>query len=270
MVGVLWLVWPTEPPVGVEPSTALVVTASGRQLLFRDEHGDGRIAEVFGDLARARRIGVIVPGVDNTLANFTTGFGGVPYRAPSWQARQLWLATGDPLVAVVAWLGYDPPEGVGRDAIRSERAAAGASALIRFLSDLSSRHPGASFVLIGHSYGSVVVGRAAPDLGRPVTDLVAIGSPGLDVDRIEDLHTRARLWAGTAATDWTRLLPGVRVLGLGHGIPPATPSFGALPLPVDGVTGHDGYFRPGSSSLRAMADVMRLVPPPYGRVGSEE
>lgn len=158
-------------------------------------------------------------------------------------------------MAVVAWLGYHPPHGVRLAAVREDAAATGAAALLRFLRAV----PAPRLVLVGHSYGSTVIGRAAARLdagtGGRVTDVVALGSPGMGVDRAADLHTRARVWAGAAAGDWTRRLPGAQILGAGHGTHPTDPAFGALPLPVDGVTGHDGYFVPGTASLDALAAI---------------
>ena len=60
--------------------------------------------------------------------------------------------------------------------------------------------------------------------------------------------TTAQVWAGSAPDDWTRRLPGVRVLGVGHGRLPTEKEFGAFPLPCDDVMGHDGYYRSGTSS----------------------
>ncbi|MEV0565150.1 alpha/beta hydrolase [Dactylosporangium sp. NPDC050588] len=156
-------------------------------------------------------------------------------------------------VAVIAWLGYHPPGGIRLDAVREDAAASGADALLRFLRDVDAPR----IVLVGHSYGSTVIGLAAARLdagtGGRVTDIVALGSPGMGVDRAADLRTTARVWAGTAPGDWTRRLPGLRILGAGHGTHPTDPAFGATPLPVDGVTGHDGYFVPGTASLDALA-----------------
>ncbi|MEU0554828.1 alpha/beta hydrolase [Dactylosporangium sp. NPDC006015] len=156
-------------------------------------------------------------------------------------------------VAVIAWLGYHPPGGIRLDAVREDAAASGADALLRFLRDVDAPR----IVLVGHSYGSTVIGLAAARLdagtGGRVTDIVALGSPGMGVDRAADLRTTARVWAGTAPGDWTRRLPGLRILGAGHGTHPTDPAFGATPLPVEGVTGHDGYFVPGTASLDALA-----------------
>ncbi|GGM61346.1 alpha/beta fold hydrolase [Dactylosporangium sucinum] len=240
------LCWAVLGPTHVTDVPAPLPIHSGRW-------PDGRALEIVGDLAAARTVVVLVPGVDTTAANFDTGLGGVQRRAPAWQARQLAAAIGRPDVVVIAWLGYEPPEGVRLAAVREDRAAAGALALRAFV----ARLPGDRIVLVGHSYGSTVVGLAAPRLDRRVTDLVALGSPGMGADRAADLHTTARVWAGSAASDWTRRLPGLRILGAGHGTHPADPAFGALALPVDGVEGHDGYFVTGTPTLGALAGLAR-------------
>lgn len=239
---------------------------AGRQILEYDPRGTGRVAEVVGDLEHARRVAVIVPGVDNRLDNFDRAPGVRQRRSPSWQARQLYaralaLDPGVP-VAVIAWLGYDPPAGVDLDAIREERAAAGAVELNHFLRGLRQTNPSARVTLVGHSYGSVVAGLAAHGLPSQVSDIVAVGSPGMGVPRAADLHTRARVWAGTSLTDWTRDTPGLRLLGAGHDTHPADAGFGALALPVGGVLGHDGYFVPGTASLTAIADILLGHPVP--------
>ena len=228
---------------------------AGRQVLGYQPGSDGRIIEVVGDLTSARRVAVLVPGSDTTLSDFDGGLGGVQRRAPAWQARQLFAASG-PGTAVVAWLGYDTPKGIGRAAIRSEWAEAGADALVRFIDGLVAQCPHATVTVIGHSYGTVVVGHAARRLPAAVTDLVAIGSPGMDVSRASDLHTNARVWAGSDPTDWTLRLPDIRILGAGHGTNPTAASFGALPLNVGDAAGHDGYFVSGTRALASIAGVV--------------
>jgi pimeloyl-ACP methyl ester carboxylesterase len=215
------------------------------------------VVSVAGDLATAKRIAVLVPGSDTTPANFSTGLGGVRRRAPAWQAAQLAAAAG-PDTAAVAWLGYETPHGIGRTAIRSERARTAADALVRYVAQLSADCPHATIVLIGHSYGSVVLRYAASQLPLSVTDLVAIGSPGMDAGAVSDLGTTARLWAGSAPADWTRRIPAVRVFGAGHGRHPTDVGFGALPLDVHDADGHDGYFVPGTTALASLAAVLNF------------
>jgi pimeloyl-ACP methyl ester carboxylesterase len=227
---------------------------TSRQILAYDPTGDGRLVEAVGDLATATHIAIIVPGADTTVWNFDRGHGGVLRRSPAWQARQLHDASNR-TVPVIAWLGYDPPEGIGLAAARSERAEAGANELVHFVDDLAHDHPGATITVIGHSYGSVVLGHAASRLPPQVTELVAIGSPGMDASTAIELHATARIWAGAAPNDWTRRLPDVRFLGTGHATNPADQSFGATPLDVTTTDGHDGYFVAGTSSLSALAEV---------------
>jgi pimeloyl-ACP methyl ester carboxylesterase len=252
--GLVLAAWPAPTPAA--PALPVDLSASG--VLASDRYGDGRIVEVVGDLRNADRVAVIVPGVATTLDNFHRGLGGVIRRSPYWQASQLYAAAGAGArkVAVVAWLGYDPPDGVDLAAVRSTRAVTGAGALVRFVAQLSASRPAASITLIGHSYGSLVVAYAAARLPAQVTDLVALGSPGMDVGRAGQLRTHARLWVGSAAGDWTRWLPDLRILGLGHGTNPSRPWFGARRLDVAGAHGHDGYFVPGSTSLASLAAVV--------------
>jgi pimeloyl-ACP methyl ester carboxylesterase len=225
----------------------------GRQFLSFDQRGNGRIVEVFGNLGTADRIAVLVPGVSTRADNFSTGLGDVRDRAPAVQARALYDATRVAApgqhVAVIAWLGYDAPQGVGRSAAREELARAGATALDQFADDLAIMRPSARVTVIGHSYGSVVAGLAAADLPAQVTDLVVVGSPGMGVSRVADLHTSAHVWAGQAAQDWIDWVPTGRVWGAGHGTTPTTPGFGSRVFGTGGVIDHDHYLAPGTQSL---------------------
>ncbi|WP_127501504.1 alpha/beta hydrolase [Actinoplanes solisilvae] len=230
--------------------------AQNRHFLFFDPTGDGRAAEVLGDLSTATRITVLVPGVDTVLADFDRGLGGVPRRAPGVQARALHdlLAKRDPHTAVIAWLGYDPPEGVGLAAATEGRARTGATALTAFVRDVQAQRPAATVTLIGHSYGAIVVGLAARRL-ESVSDVITLGAPGVGVDRAGELGG-AQVWSALAPTDWIRRIPQVRVFGLGLGRRPSSPGFGAKTLPTGGVAGHDFYLTPGSETLRAVADIV--------------
>ncbi|MEP7035189.1 MAG: alpha/beta hydrolase [Dermatophilaceae bacterium] len=248
----------------------------GRQFLTFDPRGTGRVVEVFGDLVAADRIAVLVPGVANRADNFSTGLGGVRDRAPAVQAQALFdaatAAAPGQHVAVVAWLGYDAPQGIGRDAAREELARAGATALDSFARDLASLRPGAQVTVIGHSYGSVVAGLAAADLPPQVKDIVVVGSPGMGVSAAEDLHTAAHIWAGQSALDWIDWLPTFQVWGAGHGTMPATAGFGDSVFGTRGVTDHDGYLAPGTQSLDNIVKIVlgrgSLVTRPDSPAGS--
>jgi Alpha/beta hydrolase len=94
-----------------------------RHFLLFDPAGDGRLAEVFGDLEHARHVAVVVPGMNNDLNNFN---GGNADRVQD-QASQF-----DPdQVATIQWLGYDTPEGA--TALGQGAAEPGARDLPRFV-----------------------------------------------------------------------------------------------------------------------------------------
>jgi pimeloyl-ACP methyl ester carboxylesterase len=232
----------------------------GRQFLAFDPRGAGRVVEVFGDLGTADRIAVLVPGAATTADNFNSGLDNVRVRAPAVQARNLYDATRAAArgqrVAVIAWLGYDAPSGVGRDAAREELARAGAASLDRFTQDLAIMRPNATLTLVGHSYGSVVTGLAAAGLPEQVQDVVVVGSPGMGVSQAADLHATARIWAGQAARDWIDWVPAFQVWGAGHGTLPVTPGFGSRVFGTNGVTDHDHYFAPGTQSLGNIVSIV--------------
>ncbi|MFI1992080.1 alpha/beta hydrolase [Actinoplanes sp. NPDC020271] len=239
-------------PPATAPPTA-VNRPPGTYLLF-DPRGQGRVAQVFGDLATARRIAVLVPGMSNRLQNFWRGVGGKQYRSPATQAADLQQAMGPGDHAVVAWLGYDTPQSV-QQAGRADLAGAGADALVAFAEQLTTAYPQATIALLGHSYGSTVIGRAASRLPSQVTDLAVFGSPGMGVDDVAGLRTTATVWAGQSAGDWVRWVPGLRVFGLGHGTKPVDPAFGARIFETADVRDHDHYLAPGTDSLAALARI---------------
>ncbi|MFD2765996.1 alpha/beta hydrolase [Micromonospora eburnea] len=232
--------------------------ATGRRFLVFEPHGDGLAVEVLGDLATADRIAVLVPGVGTRLRDFDRGLGGVARRAPARQGAELYEAlrvrSPGARVAVLVWLGYHPPGGVPA-AVGPAAARRGADALLAQLRVLAARRPDATVTLVGHSYGALVVGLAARRSPAEVTDVVTLGGVGVGVDRADEL-ARVRIWAAEAPTDWIRRVPEVRLPGLGHGVRPGDPAFGARPLPTAGVTGHDGYLAPGSATTAAVASVV--------------
>jgi hypothetical protein len=200
-------------------------------------------------VAEAEHVVVLVPGSDIDLRTLDDD----PARRPMAWARSL-AATAGRSTAVVLWVGYETPQGLGYDAAAGRLARAGAPLLVDEVAKL--RAAGARHVtVVAHSYGTVVAGLAASALAAD--DLVLLGSPGVRASSVADLHTSARVWAGRAAQDWIRFVPHVRVGDLGHGADPAAPGFGALPLPVEGVPAHEGYLLPGSPTLAAIAAVVR-------------
>ena len=225
------------------------LASPGRQILAFDPAGRGRVAEVFGDLAGARRTSVVVPGVDTDILTFERSV--KPYSAPVGMAQALYGAerarSPRARVAVIAWADYISPEGVGLDASTGADAEAGAvrlNAMIRGLPRTTRVE------LFCHSYGSVLCGVAASRLPSSVTDITVYGSPGMRAANVAGLHTRARVWAAGDATDWIQDVPYLEFAGLGHGTDPVSPAFGARVVSAEGALDHTGYFQAGTESLR--------------------
>jgi hypothetical protein len=229
---------------------------SGR-LLGYDPRGDGRAIEVFGDLATARHIAIVVPGTGWDLHRLLTEEH-TKNDTPVATAEALYaeIRRLDPSTpaAVVVWLGYDPPENIDREVMRSARAVAGGTALARFVAGLPAMtHNTAHVSAVCHSYGAVVCAYAIRD-GARIADLAAVAAPGMDVGSARDLKP-ARVWAARVADDPIRFTPFVRVAGLGHGADPMRPAFGARVFRTGAAHGHGGYFVPGTESLTNLARV---------------
>ncbi|MEV6393980.1 alpha/beta hydrolase [Streptomyces sp. NPDC051907] len=224
------------------------LAAPDRQLLAFDGRGSGRTVEVLGDLGRAERIAVLVPGADTSIDTY----GRLRAGATALHDRL------GPSVAVVAWLGYETPGTISSDALTPERAEGAAPALRDFVRELRRHSPRAEVSALCHSYGSVVCAHAAR--GLDVDDLVLYGSPGTGFDSVAELGTGARVWAGRGGDDWIADVPhtSVELFGaeVGFGTDPVSPAFGARSFDA-GDGGHSDYLRPGSESLAGIARIVR-------------
>ncbi|MEV1080481.1 alpha/beta hydrolase [Streptomyces sp. NPDC050211] len=230
------------------------LAAPSRHLLAFDGRGAGRATEVFGDLAHADRIAVLVPGSDTSLDTYDR------FRATALALRHQ-LAQDSPTgprTAVVAWLGYKTPGTVSATVTttgRAEEAAPELREFIRQLRGVVGRD--AQVSLLCHSYGSVVCGRAAA--GLDVDDIALVGSPGTGADTAADLRTGARVWAARGADDWVANVPHVSAdlfgTTVGFGTDPVSPAFGARVFAA-GDGGHSDYFAPGSASLANLARIV--------------
>lgn len=151
-----------------------------RQFLVHDPRGDGRAVEVFGDLATARRIGIWVPGVGSTIADFDD--------PASLGANR--IVSGTDGLAMIQWLGYDPPDTIVHAAVEMGAGAdRAAEDLNRFVDRLRSALPDGSrrtIIIGGHSYGAVVAATAASQ-GTSADTLVLAGAPGVPVRSVDEM-----------------------------------------------------------------------------------
>lgn len=242
-------------------------------LLGLDPAGDGRAVVALGNPDRAGAVLTYVPGMTADLADVPGELG----RAARVLDRCGALAPAAEAAAVL-WLDYDAPDGLP-GATRPGPAEAAGPALHRFQEGLRASHEGppARQTVLGHSYGSLVVGTAARDHGLSADALVFVGSPGVGVDHAGDLRMPAgQVWAATAPDDVIRLarppdglarraaLAGTPLgplagaldaheLWFGHD--PSDPGFGGRRFP-SGRYGHTGYWEPGNPALDGMARIV--------------
>ncbi|MEU4287448.1 alpha/beta hydrolase [Kribbella sp. NPDC026596] len=221
-----------------------------RQFLEVDPAGQGRAVEVHGELDQARNVAVLVPGMGNSLDTF---------RGQSDRGDLIRQESG-PGTAVVVWLDYDSPQGL--PAAASKQAALdGGPRLATFLTDLDHlKTHDAKSTLIGHSYGTDVVGQALLNGGR-ADRVVLTGSPGITkyIDEAADfVPTPTRLYVERAPGDYVAYSEW-------HGPDPATfPDAIRMatndPLANDeavSVHWHNEYYRPNSEALRNIGRVVR-------------
>ena len=225
-----------------------------RQILVFDPTGRGRAAEVFGDLEKADRVSVVVPGVDTELLTFERTQ--LKYTAPVGMAQAVYdrsrSAAPKVRTATIAWADYTAPRGVGVSAATGDLAEEGAQRLNALVRALPR---GATVTLMCHSYGSVVCGVAGPKSPGRVTDVVVAGSPGMRLGNAAELGGQRRLWAMRADGDWIADIPHLNFGGIGHGDDPAEPGFGAHRLATRGAAGHKAYFEPNTGSLANLAAI---------------
>ncbi len=126
--------------------------------------------------------------------------------------------------------------------------------------------------MLGHSYGSLVVGKAATgplDADR----VVLVGSPGAGVDSVSQLTVPAdHVFASTSISDPIQyaavspgtaarhaVLPGLPVSGpadeLWFGHNPSDAEFGARVFSTQPAAGHLGYWDTGKPALDALARI---------------
>ncbi|MFI1989749.1 alpha/beta hydrolase [Actinoplanes sp. NPDC020271] len=207
--------------------------------------GDGRAIVSVGNPDTADNILTYVPGTGEDLSKVGAGMA----RAGVMQGD---AAHEDPTksTAAVYWYGYDAPNDILPDAGYSSYAQDGGPILDRFQTGLRATHEGdipSRNTVLGHSYGSTVIGHAATSSSISADAVVFVGSPGVDVDHATDLHgvRPDQVYATRAEYDAIRKVPD---WDIAHGNDPSDLDFGARVFASDpgdpnaeGVT-HSAYW----------------------------
>ncbi|MCL1897541.1 MAG: alpha/beta hydrolase family protein [Micrococcales bacterium] len=221
-------------------------------------------ARAWGPLSQAKAIAVLVPGVGHSASEFDqtgpSANGDATAATLPEQAKALLRQANDPELAVVAWLGYQPPADL-TSAIGASQIQAGAANLMALEDFLVKLNPDASITWICHSYGSLICASALYPSSEPSatasqpTAVALLGSPGVQTSTAGDLPTSAQIWAGRGSGDMIQWAGLLDLVGGGFGPDPTSNSFGARPIACDPGARHSDYFQAGSIQLAALASI---------------
>lgn len=236
--------------------------AGSDEVLLLDLEGDGRMAIRIGP-PDADYVAILVPGTGVGLGDtpdYVTRIRNIHESAERY--------AGSATVATILALPFDAPDQILTNpsnvdcACNSEKARQGAVALTEFIADLNL--DARRVTVIGHSYGSTVVGAAFAynGLGAYANTPVFLGSPGVLVHHADQLDALGEVYAAQASFDFIDgagfwpVLDTVSFRGrpnkdlLIHGLDPTAPQFGAIRIPAGGA-GHSSYFS-DRSTLRSL------------------
>ncbi|MBV9026300.1 MAG: hypothetical protein JO362_21480 [Streptomycetaceae bacterium] len=234
-------------------------------LLGFSQEGNGRAIVCYGNPDAATNTAVYVPGTGTSLDDMQGDIG----RACTMFDSSNRESPGT--TASMVWLGYTAPQWLTGPA-EGRYADMGAPQLADFVNSLSLTHQGSSHVtVIGHSYGSTVVGAALGHYGMHADDAVFVGSPGVTVDHAADLHMDpSHVWAGhmqndvvpssslPASADPAKYLDDYSER---YGTDPVSREFGGRAFASgygqgDPASSHSDYWNAGSLSLSNMTHIV--------------
>jgi hypothetical protein len=228
--------------------------------------GDGKIILATGNPDTADHVGVYVPGTFAGIESIGSG----DDHGDLGRGERLWaesnsLSPGQN-VSTITWLDYNAPDSIVPQATRGQYAEEGGPRLYDFLQGSRVAQESADgtrshTTVIGHSYGSTVVGVAAQSGSwrdsEAVNDFVFAGSPGVQADHAADLGVGSgHVWAMGGPGDDQVVRQGGRLMGLGDNWTiPTDESFGGNIMKSDS-DGHSGFWDDNSLSLTNQAAVI--------------
>ncbi len=219
--------------------------------------GNGGAAIAIGHPDKAANTVVVVPGTSHSV-------------------KEGWLSSDDAAhvdhetsnadrsrpTSVIAWMGYEAPDGLTDARVAQTGLAHQCGALLALdVNALNTTHDDGTpthVTVIGHSYGSKTVADAAAGCGMHANDLVLVGCPGTDMARnAGDFHLQPGgcVYVGGASGDPVSYLGGIPGA---LGADPYIDGFGStrFKAEVPGLASdHSHYYDPGSESLFGAADI---------------
>jgi alpha/beta hydrolase family protein len=233
-------------------------------LNFDDQHLDDHVVVAIGNPDYSDNVVTMVPG-GTQLKDLSNN---IPWARNVLHASR--QADSSQTTSVITWMDYHSGSqgssgGLGAIGDTHDAIAAGRP-LNDFEQGLRQTHEQRPYglplhtVLIGHSYGTLVLGESSqqPDY-RPPDDMIMTGGPGMGVAKLPDLHLpqpdgRSHLWVGDSSGDpATKASDSGVPLGLGGD--PALQK-GAFDFTTDS-HGHDDYYtNPNSTDMKNIGDIV--------------
>ncbi|MFD4674588.1 alpha/beta hydrolase [Lentzea sp. NPDC058450] len=210
---------------------------------------EGTMAIAYGNPDTAKHLAVAVPGTTSDLTSFSTD-----------QALNLSEKMG-PDGAAIQWLGYDAPAAALGQVNDPAQAIEGGRLLAADVEGYRVANPNAHVTVIGHSYGSTVVGYSAMDNGLKADDIAFVGSPGVGASNVSQLGPGAgHVYVG--GTEHDPVIQGTSgdwFTKDGSSTGPYDKSFGATQFGTSGESwighAHSAYYDKGSESLDNLAKI---------------
>ncbi|GAA0617188.1 alpha/beta hydrolase [Streptomyces crystallinus] len=240
-------------------------------LLGFSPEGHGRAILANGNPDTAQHQAVYVPGTTSNLE----GFGGsIDRMTELWRTTH--QVTPDASVSTIAWLGYDAPQDIVKDAPFEHYAYDGAPAYRKFMDGLDASYsaPGEPHrTAIGHSYGTTLIGAAAQKGDLNADDVIFAGSPGVKVGSADEMDVpKGHVWNeeadgdkvpdigrwGHGGSQWKMgggvfLIPSDEVFGANQ---MNTHPEGSGPTATKGSHGHSEYWGRDTTALKNQALVV--------------
>jgi hypothetical protein len=236
-------------------------------LLGIDTAGTGRAIVAMGNPDTATNVATYVPGTGARLEMVGADMG----RADAMLASA--TLAGSSSTSVITWIGYDAPQDL-LDATSTSYAEGAKKDLDRFQDGLRATHQGppSHNTVLGHSYGSTVIGHTAHTETINADELVFVGSPGVGVNHVSELNFSADHVHATVAEHDIIHLANIEEPEDVHELDPTSDRFGAHVFASDpgtegpwytgGLSGeaHSQYWEKNNVALDNMGRIIAGVP----------
>lgn len=248
----------------MEQQIEYLQSLQGQAVIYFDP-STGRSAVVYGDLAYSSDVVIVLDGTHSGGTQFAAG---AEAKAKAIETQVCgpatsWSSCGTASIA----FQYNPPSSALAAVLQGDAPARrAAGALIGLTNTVRSDTAQGRVTVVGHSYGSLVVGLALKK-GLDVDAAIFTGSSGEEVNNVGDFHTHADVFVAQAPDDnlshTLYCYSPVVLFMFGScknmdyfGRLPSDPSFGAIPLDVSGSSGHNEYFT--GQSLISITNVVTV------------